>query len=322
MQRAPFLAWLSFSLVCALATTAAAQSAVQPQSSAVHEDHAALPYQVHIAPTTLPEGSTSIETGGDSWSARGYDLRTLIAQIYNVDARQVDFPDSVANTRFDISVDLPVEVSDSTMQQLLEDAVEKRFGLRIAPESRAMQVYVMTAPNGAVAALKAHVTKISAMEVAGFGAADGADDSAGGRITVYGKDCTDSGSSTGISVSGGSMADLRHTLDPDLDRVLLDETHLAGSYDFSVGNYTSQQELFRLLHDQLGLIVTPRPAQRDRAGRAARRDAEPEPASAAIASSQQSVLSFQLRFAVRLPGWGQSGTKEAEGAILPPLFFA
>ena len=261
MQRAPFFAWLSFSLVCALATTAGAQSAVQPHPRAVHEDHAALPYQVHIAPTTLPEGSTSIETGGDSWSARGYDLRTLIAQIYNVDVRRVDFPDSVADKRFDISVDLPVEVSDSTMQRLLQDAVQTRFGLHIAQENRPMNVYVLTAPNGAGAALKPHVTKISAMEVAGFGATDTADDSAGGRITVSGQDCTDKGSSTGISVSGGSMADLRHTLEPDLDRVLLDETHLAGSYDFTVSNYSSQQELFRLLHDQLGLVVTP--AQRN-----------------------------------------------------------
>jgi uncharacterized protein (TIGR03435 family) len=257
MQRAPFLAWFSFSLVCALATTAAAQSAVQPHRRAVHEDHAALPYQVHIAPSTLPEGSTSIETAGDSWVARGYDLRTLIAQIYNVDVRRVDFPDSVADKRFDISVDLPVEVGDSTMQQLLQDAVQTRFGLHIAQQSRPMNVYVLSAPNGPGAAMKRHPVRMSAMEVAGFSAADAADNDAdSGRITVFGQNCTERGSSAGISVSGGSMADLRHTLEPDLDRVLLDETHLAGSYDFTVGNYTSQQELFRLLHDQLGLVVT------------------------------------------------------------------
>ncbi len=102
------------------------------------------------------------------------------------------------------------------------------------------------------------MTKISAMEVAGFGAADAADDSAGGRITFYGKDCTVTRAPpAGISVSASTMSDFRRTLEPDLDRVLLDETHLTGSYDFTVGNYADQQELFRRLHDQLGLVVTP-----------------------------------------------------------------
>ena len=42
------------------------------------------------------------------------------------------------------------------MQQVLADAVEKQFGLRIAPESRTMDVYVLTAPNGPGAAMKRH----------------------------------------------------------------------------------------------------------------------------------------------------------------------
>jgi uncharacterized protein (TIGR03435 family) len=70
-----------------------------------------------------------------------------------------------------------------------------------------------------------------------------------------GKDCSGV-SSGGISVSGGTMSEFRRTLEPDLDRVLLDETHLAGSYDFKIGNYGNQDELFKLLHDQLGLEVT------------------------------------------------------------------
>jgi uncharacterized protein (TIGR03435 family) len=267
MHRAPFIATLSLCLTLSLASASAqtgiqSAGASQPRSHTI-ADHAALPYQVHIEPTALPEGSTSIETGGDSWSARGYDLRTLIAQIYSIDARRIDFPDdSIAARRFDISVSLPTEVSDATMQQILEDAIQQRFGLSIAQESRPMPVYVLTAPNGPSAAMKRHAYRMTASEIGGYGvdSADNAGDSAG-RITVYGQDCTDKGSQTGISVSGGSMADLRHTLEPDLDRVLLDETHLAGSYDFTVSNYSSQQQLFQLLHDQLGLVVTP--AQRN-----------------------------------------------------------
>jgi uncharacterized protein (TIGR03435 family) len=256
MHRAPLLVSLSFVLIGLPATADAQSSASRPHSQAVSEDHAALPYQVHIAPTSLPEGSSSIETGGDSWAAKGYDLRTLIAQIFDVDVRRIDFPnEAVASERFDIAVSLPVEVNESTMQHLLADAIQKRFGLHIAPVSEAMNVYVLTAPNGPSTAMKRHVTKISAAEIAGFSGADADGDA--GKITVFGQDCTDKGSNAGISVEASTMSDFRRTLEGDLDRVVLDETHLAGSFDFTVGNYTSQQQLFQLLHDQLGLVVTP-----------------------------------------------------------------
>jgi uncharacterized protein (TIGR03435 family) len=256
MHRAPFLVWLTFGLIVSPAIAGAQSNASRPHPQAVSEDHAALPYQVHIAPTSQPDGSSSIETGGDSWAARGYDLRTLIAQIFNVDTRRIDFPDeAMAAHRFDITVSLPVEVDDSTMQRLLAEAVQKRFGLRIAPESRPMDVYVLTAPNGPSAAMKRHVAKMTAAELTGFAGTDSPDEF--GKVTVFGQDCTDKGSSAGISVEASTMSDFRRTLEPDLDRVLLDETHLAGSFDFTVGNYTSEQQLFELLHDQLGLVVTP-----------------------------------------------------------------
>ena len=60
-----------------------------------------------------------------------------------------------------------------------------------------------------------------------------------------------------------------------MDRLLIDETGLTGSYDFQIGNYGNEQELFQLLHEELGIVVTPeqrnvtvltvRPAQEMRA---------------------------------------------------------
>jgi uncharacterized protein (TIGR03435 family) len=234
----------------------------QAGSTALHiaesqVDAAPVPYQVHIVPTGLPEGSSSIETGSTSWIARGYDLRSLIALVYGVDGRRVDFANQgVATARFDLSATLPEDVDPLQMKSLLEDAIERRFGLEIAPQSRAMSVYVLTAPSGPGAAMKRHVTKMSAEEIAGIGGSD-AEDGDSGKVTVFGQDCTDKGSTTGISVEASTMADFRRTLEPDLDRVLVDETHLTGTFDFAVNKYANQQELFQLLHDQLGLVVTP-----------------------------------------------------------------
>ena len=259
MKRAPISAYLGFALVYGLATGAAAQnsSSHQPGRQAVRADHSALPYEVHIAATTLKAGSTSIAIGSDSWSARGYDLRTLIAQVYNVDVRRIDLPEGfAADARYDVSLDLANDVSPETMQQVLEDAIEKKFSVTIQPESRPMEVYVLTAPNGPGAAMHRNSFAVQGglkSLVSQGDEAEAGDDLQ--RITYMGKDCSGV-SSGGISVSGGTMSEFRRTLEPDLDRVLLDETHLAGSYDFKIGNYGNQDELFKLLHDQLGLEVT------------------------------------------------------------------
>jgi uncharacterized protein (TIGR03435 family) len=71
-----------------------------------------------------------------------------------------------------------------------------------------------------------------------------------------GKDCSGVNSG-GITVEGGTIAEFRRTLEPDLDRVLVDETKLHGSYDFKIGMYANQTQLFELMRVGLGLVVTP-----------------------------------------------------------------
>jgi uncharacterized protein (TIGR03435 family) len=217
--------------------------------------------------------STSIDIGGDHWIARGYDLKTLIAQIYDIDIRRIDLTgNNASEPRYDVTLTLPHEVDEDVMQRLLEDALERKFGVTIAAESRPMDVYVLTAPNGPGAALHPHggdgMTTMEAQD-----SADPASNDAE-QITFLGKDCKGV-SSGGITASAGTLGEFRRTLEPDLDRLLIDETGLTGSYDFQIGNYGSEQELFQLLHEELGIVVTPeqrnvtvltvRPAQEMRA---------------------------------------------------------
>jgi uncharacterized protein (TIGR03435 family) len=227
---------------------------------------------VHIGPTSMQANSTSIDIGGDHWIARGYDVKTLIAQIYDIDIRRVDFAaDNTGEQKYDVTLTLPREVDAGVMQRLLEDALERKFGVTIAEESRPMDVYVLTAPNGPGAAL--HLHHSSGMILVAQDSADPASDDAA-QITFLGKDC-EGVSSGGISASAGTLGEFRRTLEPDLDRLLIDETGLTGSYDFQIGNYGNKQELFRLLRDELGIVVTPqqrnvtvltvRPAQEMRA---------------------------------------------------------
>jgi uncharacterized protein (TIGR03435 family) len=248
---------------------------VEPVRGAIRIDSTSVPFEVRIDQTKESADSSAIDVGADHWEARGYDLKTLIAEIFEIDARLVDVPDDVAVTgRYDVSLSLPTELDQDSMQRILVKALTQQFGLTIKPEARTMDVYVLSTADGAATGLKRH----SFARHAGLKKlVAGGDDSneEGGRITYMGKDCSGVNSG-GISVEGGTLADFRRTLEPDLDRVLVDETKLHGSYDFKIGMYANQTQLFELMRVGLGLVVTPeqrnvtvlavRPAEAQRSG--------------------------------------------------------
>jgi len=270
MNRALLSAILSFPFAAAACAQmpAAAQPAValktltsagtpakfQPVLGAIRIDSVNVPFEVKIEPSALASDSSSIEAGADHWAARGYDLKSVIAELFAMDARLVDVPDDLAtNIRYDVSLSAPVELDQDSMQQILIKALNERFGVTIRPETRTMDVYVLTAPDGPASGLKRHVfpRRHGLKRVAG-----GDEEEAGGRITYMGQNCSGMNSG-GITVEGGTIADFRRTLEPDLDRVLVDETGLRGSYDFRIGLYANQRQLFELMHVALGLVVTP-----------------------------------------------------------------
>jgi uncharacterized protein (TIGR03435 family) len=213
---------------------------------------------VLIAPSTMPAGSTSFEVGPDSWVARGFDLKTLIAQVYDVDPRRIDLPDSPsASARYDLTLKLPQEVDADTMQRLLAEALKKSFAIAITPETRSLDVYVLTAPHGPGPALRRHAAAPpasllhrTAIEESDATPADAS------RITYIGQQCSGV-SAGGISAVATTISEFRRTLEPTLDRLLVDDTRITGSFDFAIGSYRNQQELFDVLRLQLGLVVAP-----------------------------------------------------------------
>jgi uncharacterized protein (TIGR03435 family) len=227
----------------------------EPVRGAVRIDSTNVPFELRINPAEATD-SSSIEIGSDHWEARGYDLKSLIAEIFAMDARLVDVPEDLAgNTKYDVSLSAPVELDEDSMQRILLKGLTQRFGVTIKPEARTMDVYVLSAPDGPGSGLKRHTfARHSGLKKLVAGSDDSDDE--GGRITYMGKDCSGV-SSGGIAVEGGTIADFRRTLEPDLDRVLLDETKLRGSYDFKIGLYANQTQLFELMRVGLGLMVTP-----------------------------------------------------------------
>jgi len=222
-------------------------------------------YEVHITPSK--EDGTFSAGGGDYWSVRGFSLKKLIAETYDMgmEPGRIDFAHEIAaEKRYDVALVLPEQESHNAMMRRVQEALEDKFNLTIRAESRATDVYVMTAPKGPGPSLQP--VKSSG---GGFGGSseatfewkspDGRPPTAKDLQALVENENASSGVHvSSISVDGGTIADFCRTLEGGLDRPMVDETHLTGRYDIEVnrGDRT-QDEFFAMLADQFGLVVAP-----------------------------------------------------------------
>jgi uncharacterized protein (TIGR03435 family) len=219
---------------------------------------------VRISRSEMAPGSSSIAIGGETWSARGVDLKTLIATVYEVDLRrvEVDNQNPAADARFDVTAAMPSDESWDSIQRRLLAAIEKRFNLDIERQTRTVDVYVLTAPFGPGPQLRVHrVSRPFAraggglLQAVSFEGSQPDEEEDAQRISYTGKQCSGVAAG-GISATAVTIAEFRRTLEPDLDLPLVDETGLAGGYDFRIAAYRDKQELFQLMREQLGIAVT------------------------------------------------------------------
>ena len=191
----------------------------------------------------------------------------LIAETYGMgmEPGRIDFPDAVAaEKRYDVALLLPQQESHDAMMRRVREALQGKLNLGITAETRATEVYVVTAPRGPGPAL--HPVKSSGGGFGGSSSFTFAWKSPDGRPPtekdvqeLMEKEKASSGIAiSSISIDGGTVADFCWTLEEGLDRPVVDETHLTGRYDFEVnqGDHT-QDEFFAMLAGQLGLVVTP-----------------------------------------------------------------
>jgi uncharacterized protein (TIGR03435 family) len=218
--------------------------------------------RVHIAPTTLPPDSTGSDHDNTTWSERGRDLKTLLAQLYGTDVSRVEFADTpAASSRYDVTLTLPNPESEAAMGRRVRDALERRFHLSVQVESRWQDVYVVTAPLGPAAGLKPDAQTagpIDSQELVGNTVqGEGQPTDADIAKMVQAKKTATGVSLSEISVTRGTIADLCRTLQRAVDRPVLDESHLTARYDFELEDFHTRQQLFDLMQSQLGLVVKP-----------------------------------------------------------------
>jgi uncharacterized protein (TIGR03435 family) len=205
----------------------------------------------------------------DHWMQRGFDLKTIVAMVSATDPSRVELPESFdSQARYDFVLVPPSGQDIETMHRQVREGIEKYFQVTITPELLSRDVYVMTALDG-----KHPEPKPEGRE---FGSSIAT--SAGYSVEVALHDGVQPTEEvlklideqrrkihelypaigiTSISAHNSSMEYFRKALEAGLNRPILDETKLTGSYDLEMqGEARTTEEFLAMLRDQFGLLLT------------------------------------------------------------------
>lgn len=236
----------------------------EPHRTPVPEGKPDIPpsFEVRISPSKTD--GTGDNQGPDWWALRGFDLKAAIARVYEKDRSRIVLPDALqSEERYDFVLVPPHQMDPQAMLQLLQQAIEKHFHFSATVETRPADVYVMTAIEGKTPPAKAGDASMGGGSV-GWSSREFvvAEPHGGGPPTpeMIREALSRIKFAAMSSISAGNigMEDFRRVLEDGLERPIIDETDLGGTYDLEVhGNARSTEELLGMLRDQLGLVLTP-----------------------------------------------------------------
>jgi uncharacterized protein (TIGR03435 family) len=240
-----------------------------------HLPHA---FGAHIAPTKKKPGDGSENGGDDFWALEGFQLKAALSRVFGshealFPETRIELPTSLdPRERYDFYVVLAPNERRDDRNRLMRQAIERHFRVTITHESRPMDVYVLTAPEGQTAVIRDAPQSGGGVGFSGFSfefaLPDGEPPTPESFQSLYPTPesmrnaIVSGGSIGGVSISNGTMEEFCKTLEQGLDRPVVDETGLGGRYDIELlGGHTNTSEFLQRLRTQLGLLLTP--AQRD-----------------------------------------------------------
>jgi len=214
---------------------------------------------LHVSPAKDELGAGN-SSGDDFWSLQGFTLKSLIAEMYDLNPIRIVLPASLDDgRRYDFAIVLPRPMSREDQRHLIEQGIEDYFHLSLAREDHVSDVYVVTAPSGTPPATRA---RQAAGRMGGAHSTSVDFESAGGidEMEMLSDANRPVGISAlrGISIGNATMDEFCRTLESSLDRPVVNETDLEGRYDFQVKtDIGGQNDFLERLQSQLNLVVTP-----------------------------------------------------------------
>lgn len=157
-------------------------------------------------------------------------LKDLIGTAYGVKPQQIIGPDWLGQERFDLAATIPAGSSVAQLAQMMRSLLASRFAMTMHSEQREFPVYVLgltkDGPKLSTAPVPAPETgeKRPLVDVTATGGANGVSiDLGGGSSFAYGNNQ--------FVIRRMTMISVAEILTRFVDRAVLDQTHLAGTYD-------------------------------------------------------------------------------------------
>ena len=186
-------------------------------------------------------------------------LREYIAIAYSVRATQVIGPEWLAQTRFDVSANMPAGTSGDQFRPMLQALLADRFQIKLHRESREFPVYALAVAKGGLkvkpVAADANVPASGGVDVSGSGSGQGISLSLGGGTSF-------SLASNTLEAKQITMAQLADSLTRFADRTVIDRTGVTERYDIKV-TLTPEEYQATLIRSAInaGIVLDPRAAR-------------------------------------------------------------
>jgi uncharacterized protein (TIGR03435 family) len=186
-------------------------------------------YDVHISPSEPGElRALGFGPRVGSYRIRNQPLKLIVLDLWDTSLERIVFPQNLDPGNYDVTADLPVPDND-LVRDLLREAVEQRFGLRIEREMRTAPVYVLTAVQPSPQ-LRPSSEKEGVMT---------------------------GGSENSIIGTNRTMKDIASILEQQMGAPVIDETRIEGKFSYSVSSNLRGPDAAFDFARQLGLRLEP-----------------------------------------------------------------
>ena len=185
-------------------------------------------FKISIAPTKKEGGQSSskISKGYKQQEAESKTLHQILSMAYGVPTTRIIGPETLLESRYEISVRLPTNQFELLFQQALTASLQ----LRVFNQKKSVEVLVLTAGEDSAEKLKPTVMGSS------------------GSMTRSGRG--------NIKTINGEISRLANSLESVLERIVEDRTGIEGKYDWEITyDEDDPHSVLTVLEEQLGLQI-------------------------------------------------------------------
>ncbi len=211
--------------VTSVAEVAAQPNPIDPPAAAREP---LLSFEVHISAAQRGERRVLGQAAGGSYTSKNRPLKLIISDLWENSMARIVFPEKLDEGYYDLTAEIPVADRALTVK-VVQEALERHFGLLVKKEERTEQIYVLRAVGHSSPQLQPASTADEWM-------------SGGGQQSIIG--------------TAQRMEDIAQVFEGLLNIPVVNETGIQGSYNYSASSKLSQPEAALDLAHQLGFELT------------------------------------------------------------------